>query len=244
MTHPSGSILADFVDKITDLSETKTFEIAGQHYSDKTLVRIPPYVDRPSRIEVNSLDSICKLIRTEREKVGTTVMVRIKDARNVEVYTTYLDDFSRNSLYAAKADVPDIRTGFREHEQALIELRSLFMPNEGVTYLLDLLSRMSKENSVTSKDNGVTQSVEAKKGVSLLEYMEIRPRVFLQPFRTFLEVPQPESEFLLRVGEEGEIGLFEADGGVWQLEAKRNIADYFAKELCDLIDTGAVVVMQ
>ena len=35
-----------------------------------------------------------------------------------------------------------------------------------------------------------------------------------------------ESEYLLRVDPNGKIGLFEADGGMWQLGAKRNIAVY------------------
>lgn len=34
------------------------------------------------------------------------------------------------------------------------------------------------------------------------------------------------------------------DGGVWKLEAKRNIADYFEKNLKDLIEAGKVVVMK
>lgn len=62
--------------------------------------------------------------------------------------------------------------------------------------------------------------------------------------RTFLEVEQPESEFLLRVDPDEGIGFFEADGGIWKLEAKKNIADYFLKNMGDLIDAGKVVVMQ
>ena len=65
----------------------------------------------------------------------------------------------------------------------------------------------------------------------------------LKPFRTFLEVAQPESEFILRVNDKGNIGLFEADGGVWKLEAKRNIAAYFEKELADFISDKKVIVM-
>ena len=65
----------------------------------------------------------------------------------------------------------------------------------------------------------------------------------LQPFRTFLEVAQPESEYLLRVDEDGRIGLFEADGGVWKLEAKRNVKEYLADALADLIEVEKVVVM-
>ena len=158
--------------------------------------------------------------------------------------TTYLPDFSRNALYRAEADVPGLRTGFRDRETAMIELRSLFIPNEGTAYLLDLLSRITDEKSVSSKDNGVTQVVEARQGVALNAMVEIRPRVLLRPFRSFLEVEQPESEFLLRVDADKGIGFFEADGGVWKLEAKRNIADYFARNLADLIDAGRVVVMQ
>lgn len=57
------------IDKIVSLKETKIFEINGQTYADASLTRIPPHVDRPDCISVSGLDSICKLIRTELEKV-------------------------------------------------------------------------------------------------------------------------------------------------------------------------------
>ena len=129
-------------------------------------------------------------------------------------------------------------------QMALIELRSLFIPNEGTEYLLDLLSRMSDENTVSTNDNGVTQAVTARQGVALNAVVNVRPRIKLQPFRTFLEVAQPESEFLLRVDSEKGIAFFEADGGIWRLEAKRNIAEYFERGLKDLIEQGKVVIMQ
>ena len=40
------------------------------------------------------------------------------------------------------------------------------------------------------------------------------------------------------------IGFFEADGGIWKLEAEKNIADYFKANLADLIQAGKVVIMQ
>lgn len=222
----------------------KYVEQLAQNVADAPLTRIPPHVDRPDCISVSGLDGICKLIRTELAKINTVVMVQAKSYKSVEVMTTYLPDFSRNILYRAEADVPGLRTGFRSREVALIELRSLFIPNDGTAYLLDLLSRMTDENSVSTKDNGVTQTVEARQGVALNALVEVKPRIQLQPFRTFLEVPQPESEFLLRVDPNEGIGFFEADGGVWKLEAKRNIADYFEQNLKDLIEAGKVVVMK
>lgn len=236
-------MLAKLIDKIVSLKQTAVLTVDGQNYTDGNLTRIPPHVDRPVAISVTGLDSICKIIRTELDKIDSIILVQAKSYNSVEVMTTYQSDFSRNYLYEARADVPGFRAGWRAREDALIEIRSLFYPSEGTSYLLDLLSRMTDENSVTTRDNGVTQTVEAKQGIAMKTMLEVKPRVILQPFRTFLEVPQPASEFILRVDADRGVGLFEADGGVWKLEAKRNIAAYFEKALADLIEAGKVVVM-
>lgn len=59
----------------------------------------------------------------------------------------------------------------------------------------------------------------------------------------FLEVEQPASDFLLRLDKDGRPALYEADGGAWKLEAKRNIAAYLGEQLADLVERGSVVVM-
>lgn len=65
----------------------------------------------------------------------------------------------------------------------------------------------------------------------------------LRPFRTFLEVEQPVSEFLLRLDDDGNVGLFEADGGMWQQTAKASIAAYFEDKLAQEVKDGKIVVM-
>lgn len=236
-------MLKEAIEKILELAPVQIFDVEGKPYSTQKLVYIPPVVDRPERLKVNGLDSIVKLIRTELDKIDTTVLVRVTSETRVEVMTTYLGDYSRNTLYVAETDVPGFRDGWRDRETAMIQLRSLFIPGEGTEYLLDLLSKVSKDDKVSTMDNGVTQTVEARMGIALKESVEIKPRVPLQPFRTFLEVAQPESEFLLRIDEEGRIGLYEADGGVWRLEAKRNIMNWLTVQLGDLVEDKRVVVM-
>lgn len=125
----------------------------------------------------------------------------------------------------------------------MIAVRSQFEQDPGTEYLLKLLSRITDESKVSSADNGVSQTVEVRKGVSLLANEVIRPRVPLRPFRTFLEVEQPESEFLLRIREDGAIGLFEADGGMWKVKAKETIRAYFEEQLKELVQQGLVIVM-
>lgn len=238
-------MLKEAIEKIVALAGPKTFEIEGKTFSSGPLDQIIPEKPSPYKITVNGLDSICKLVRNEAKKIGRQIFIQAKNFREVDVFTTYGDEFDRYYLYGCTADTPKVTNGrYMSYENAVVELRSLYMPNEGTDYLLHLLSSISSESKVTSSDNGVTQKVAASSGIALKETVAIKPRVNLQPFRTFLEVNQPESEFLLRIDKSGEIGLFEADGGVWKLEATRNIAAYFEKALEDLIADGAVVVIR
>ena len=238
-------MLRDFVNKLMELAAPTTVEVDGSVYSNQDLVFIQDKKPMPCCIDLTGLDSICKMVRNEADHVGLQIFIQVKDYKSVSVFTSLDSDEDRLYLYKCVADTPAVTTDrFMAYEKAVIELRSLYIPNEGTEYLLQLLSSISNESKVTSSDNGVTQQVEARSGIALNSMVKIKPRVSLQPFRTFVEVEQPESEFLLRINERGEIGFFPADGGVWKLEATRNVAGYFENALKDLIDTGAVVVIR
>lgn len=237
-------MIKEAIQYLVALKDNKTYEIYGDTYSDEKLHRIEPHVDRPARISVTGLDSIVKLVRSELDMFDNLpLFIRVDSTRKVSVFTTYDDTMTRDSLYEAACDVPGFQAGFRGYEKAVIELRSKFLPGQGVDYLLELISRISVESGVTSSDNGVSQTVEARSGVALKQKVSVKPRVALAPFRTFLEVKQPESEFLLRLDEQGNVGLFEADGGMWELEAKRRICAYFEKQLAAEVGAGTVIVM-
>lgn len=236
----------DAMQYLVSLAKPETYEIGGQSYTSQPLTRVPTYIPTTERITVTSLASIVKLVKAEACKMNDSLplFIRVDNPRKVSVFSTYGQEFRRHYLYDATCDVPDFRDGFRSHDEAIIELRSRFSPSAGADYLLDLLSRISKESVVSSEDNGVSQTVEARKGISLKEKVQIRPRVLLCPYRTFLEVLQPESEFILRLNDNGDVGLFEADGGAWKLEAKKNVMEYFEAALSDMVVSGAVVVME
>lgn len=238
-------MLKEFVEKIVDLAKVNTLEVDGVILADKEMEVVATKKNRIKSISVTGLDSVCQLVKNENQKTDEQIFVRVKNHVEVEVFTGLDEDLERSFLYRCEADTPRItKNGYMGHEQALIELRSQYIPNDGSAYLLQLLSSISSESKVSSVDNGVTQQVEAKSGIALNSMVEIKPRVILKPFRTFIEVEQPESEFLLRVSQSGEIGLFEADGGVWKLEATRNVAKYFEEHLADLVESRKVVVIR
>ena len=238
-------MLKAMINRIVELAAPTTYQIGEETYSIEKLYRIDPKKDMPKSIAVTGLDSVCKLVRNEAKAVGRQLFKQNKDYRHVCVFSTYDNEYERCYLYECTADTPQVTMGnFMAYERAIIELRSLYIPNDDMNYLLSLLGSISKESKVTSADNGVSQTVEARTGIALNQMVEIKPRVKLQPFRTFIEVAQPESEFLLRLNDDGCIGLYPADGGVWKLEASRNVAGYFEKELADLISDGSVVVIR
>lgn len=238
-------MLKDFVNRIVALAAPTTVEVDGSVYSNQELIHIQDKKPMPCCIDLTGLDSVCKMVRNEADHIGLQIFIQVKDYKSVSVFTSLDSDEDRLYLYKCLADTPAVTTGrFMAYENAVIELRSLYIPNEGTKYLLQLLSSISNESKVTSSDNGVTQQVEARSGIALNSMVKIEPRVTLQPFRTFIEVEQPASEFLLRINERGEIGFFPADGGVWKLEATRNVAGYFENALKDLIEAGSVVVIR
>lgn len=102
--------------------------------------------------------------------------------------------------------------------------------------------RISKDDSVTSEDNGVSQTVSARQGISLKSYERVRTRIPLRPYRTFTEVEQPESIFLIRVSDRG-ISFIEADGGMWKLSARETIKRFLEEQLQQEVTEGSVIIV-
>lgn len=215
---------------------------------DGYLREVKPEVPSPARYSVDTLEALVKLIRTEGVDVAELLYVRVDSAQRVMVDSTYTGrdyaQYSRLPLYEAVSDVPGITVNQSiSQEKAVVELQSLYAVTEDRDYLLALLSRIDVNQGVSSVDNGISQEVSVRTGAVLKEQQIVQPIVHLQPYRTFLEVEQPASEFLLRLDKEGRPALYEADGGAWKLEAKRNIAAYLGEKLADLVERGSVVVM-
>lgn len=265
-------MLKEAIEKIVSLARPEVITVNGKTFSNQDFAEIKVTKHYPQELKLSSLDSVVQMVRKEAvmlcsselrsvlmEETGVDtprfaadelkvygeqmIFVSVEEYNRVRVFSSYDEWMQRERYYMAQADVPGFREGWQYAEDMIIKLRSLFLQTEDVDYLLNLISHMDSKESVSSSDNGITQTVETKKGVSLKETVQVRPRVRLTPFRTFLEVEQPESEFLLRV-KEGQIGLFEADGGVWKMVAKKRVKEWLENQLQDLIEDGRVIVME
>jgi hypothetical protein len=101
--------------------------------------------------------------------------------------------------------------------------------------ILKLVSGLAAEAVTISNDDGVSQQVVTRQGMVTKTEEKVSPRCSLSPFRTFREVAQPSSEFILRLrsrqGQMPSCALFEADAGAWRVDAMKYIRDYLTKQL-------------
>lgn len=138
---------------------------------------------------------------------------------------------------AHAADLTDGFLGkFTSLEDFLIGLQVRFADADDRQRLLALLSNVKHETVKTALDDGVTQVVQARAGVALVSDVAVPNPVLLCAYRTFRDVTQPSSLFVVRVqaGRSGglpEVGLFEADGGAWRLTAVERIRAWLADVL-------------
>jgi hypothetical protein len=98
--------------------------------------------------------------------------------------------------------------------------------------------RNIKEETVNQySDDGVTQTVQTKHGVTRVVNTDLPSRVRLRPWRTFPEIEQPEGEFILRLRKNDREGLqcalFDANPGAWQVQAILKIAEYLKAALAE-----------
>ena len=115
------------------------------------------------------------------------------------------------------------------------------LENVTVTHYDCCVECCGKTDGITASGTHAT-SVTTQKGVALQTNEQIRPLVKLRPYRTYQEVEQPESIFLIRVNDRG-ISFFEADGGMWKLAARQTIKKYLESRLEQEVSEGSVHVV-
>lgn len=136
---------------------------------------------------------------------------------------------------ATLADVPKnaLLDGdeWTESEEAIITLQSCFVATDEQKELIRILGTLVKDDAIEKEDDGVSQTVSTRSGVKVKNETITNP-VILRPFRTFSEVEQPESPFIVRIDKDSfEVGLFLADGGAWRNTARLAIKAFIESKL-------------
>lgn len=227
-------MLKELAQYIVEQSKPHRERIGNGEYSDKNLVRICQPTAKA--LCTSTLHSVVDYLKNDVDSVRSgKVVIHIESAQDVRIYHELNDDKSRESFINATPTLPNEGIGaYIDLENFGIMLRSMFVQSETTCALLKICGNIIDENSLKYQDDGVSQSVTARTGIARVEQVGVPNQVKLQPFRTFAEIEQPESEFVFRLKKSGEsiyAGIFEADGGAWKLKAIKRIKEYLEEEL-------------
>lgn len=242
-------MLKEAIEKIVSLADPMVKEVNGKAYvfcKDGNFMPVESDLEMVQEITLTSLDAMVKFVTSEATRLTDSILyLTIPNHLTVKCFTSPDVECKnlRTGLYEAKAnDVP----GWNEKmqlmfEEAQIALRTRFQPTNDIEYAQKLLSDITTGCKVTYNDNGVATTIVTQQGVALQGKTTIRPIINLKPYRTFQEIEQPASDFLIRVNDRY-ITFIEADGGMWKLAARNTIKVYLEEKLAELVSEGRVVV--
>jgi hypothetical protein len=210
-------------------------EIKGQKYANRPLNLIKDL--SPESLNLSTLTGLVDYIKANVDKFPGTFLLQVVDHRSVKLLSPLKGDSSRDCYIQAQAKAPDITfDSFIPVEKFNIMLQSCFLSNDDRDLVLKVAGNIKEENVRNTGDDGISQTVTAKTGIAKVEEIKVPNPVVLVPFRTFVEIEQPEIKFVFRMQDGPRAALFEADGGAWKLKTMLDIKDYLKSQLeqCDV----------
>jgi len=225
----------------------KVIEIDGQKYvwnrnnwcwnAVRPTTFIPDDPVHPDTYDFFTLDGIIDYIRENVEGLipesGERLILQVVDHKTVRLMShPSVHHKKRHVIAECHAHVPDIKFGtYLDTEYFNTMLLSNFIDTPARAELFKVVQSMTKEQNLNTTDDGVSQVITVKQGVSMAANVAFKNPVPLMPMRTFTEVDQPESNFTLRVNDNAHCALYEADGGAWKNEAVGAIKEYLKSNL-------------
>lgn len=137
-------------------------------------------------------------------------------------------------------EAPSVCYGnYMNSEDFGIMLQTNFIEDDNRNTVLKIARNLTEEQSAQTADDGVSQRVTVKSGVKEIDSAVFRNPAFLCPLRTFPEITQPSSPFVIRFKEGHLAAIYESDGGAWRNEAVKRVGAWLKDRLAD---TNVVVI--
>jgi hypothetical protein len=235
---------------VRDGHDAKTTVVEGRTYSVQALRPVvPPQDPTPRPLVVHTLSGLVGYLASHFDELKK-VAVHIESEDLVTVCSPLEGHHRQRHDYARAAFAPvfeqqgGIAFGFgkwMDLETFVIGMQALVVGDDARDELLRILGNVKEEKVQGVADDGTSQTVSAKAGIALVDNLRVPNPVPLRPRRTFREIVQPASPFVVRLkaGNPGSlpaVSLWEADGGAWKLEAIEGIRRYLREYLDNLIN--------
>ena len=217
-----------FVQKIIDLAPIQQFEIGGRKFTDSKIYPILQPVTLG--LECHTLTGLVDFYDALPEADQNRIMFHVEDFNRVSIVSEIFgSEKQRETFITATAYSQESPFNkYHDHEDFMIKILSCFVQNDTTAKVLKIVGNLKSEAGAHYSDDGLTQTVTAKTGITKVENIDLPNPIPLRPYRTFLDIEQPESSFILRLKQRDGISaaLFEADGAAWKNKAIASIKSY------------------
>jgi hypothetical protein len=219
-------------------AEPKVIEIGGKTYCNKNLNRYARE-DMAEPIKATSLTAMVDYIKSNREELKPNMIIHVVSPDKVVLMSGLNNERNREYLFESYTN----KNGFQfdyyyDQEDFIINMQTAFKETEDLKIILQVAGNVENNATANYGDDGISQKTTIKKGIASKVDVKVPNPVKLAPYRTFLEVPQPESEFVFRISEDRAgaptFKLVGADGGLWKYEAVDCIKEYLENQLGDM----------
>lgn len=201
-------------------------------WSTTPLFDTRPKEPNPEALALSTLGGLADYLAEDPDSNFTearVMFITVDDPATVSIHTGAYGKFAqRGLLVQAKSPTrPFVFSRWMDPETFIIGLKTAFVQGEDLATVLRFVGNLKSEAVQTVEDDGVSQRATVRKGIARVAD-EVAPQlVRLAPYRTFVEIEQPTSPFVLRLRGDGhslpECALMEADGGAWRVEAAKSI---------------------
>jgi hypothetical protein len=230
-------MIKEAIEKILSLGVYKAEEVSGRIYSNGPSGILPMKPPKAETLGINTLTGVVDFYDDYSIAEGKMI-AHVVDHKTVELIESMFTDswLTRSTYLKAVHESPVFPFGrSMDVESFIINLQAMFVQDENTAAILKIVGNIKEEAVTQHTDDGVTQAVTARVGIARVEAVAVPNPVTLRPYRTFMEVEQPASTFVLRMvggkGQQPSCALYEADGRMWQLEAINNIKKWLAEKI-------------
>lgn len=233
---------------ITELKEEamepKIVEIDGKTYCNKNLTRYDKE-SMASEITVSTLTALVDYIKGCSEELKKKMIIHIQSPSRISLISGLNAERNRELLMEVEADLPHfVANRWVEQEKFILELQSKFVATPDLEAIMQVAGNIEAKTTANYGDDGVTQKTTITQGVASKTDVIVPNPVQLIPYRTFLEIEQPSSNFVFRIDGSGsvpEFTLIEADGGLWINQSKERIKEYLVGKLQDISNDIVII---
>lgn len=235
--------LKEAIDRVAELAvqaeATEVKVIEGRTYANRKLVRYGA-TEKATAICTHTLTSLLEYIeKCSSEFAGKKMTIHVESPDRVLFVSELDSERERECLFQVDAETSCFNFDhWYNQENLMIALQANFQKNEDLEAVMRLAGNIEKKNNQTYSDDGVSQVATMSVGVAVKADAMVPNPVELIPYRTFMEVEQPSSQFVFRISndETPSFKLVEAQGGIWKYQAIANIKDYLLDGLSKMPD--------